>query len=32
MIENDTNNFYTYSKDFLSQAFPLVDENKIGVK
>ena len=32
MIENDASNFYTYSKDYLSQSFPLVNENLIAVK
>mmetsp|Transcript_39149 Transcript_39149/g.51217 ORF Transcript_39149/g.51217 Transcript_39149/m.51217 type:complete len:87 (+) Transcript_39149:2512-2772(+) len=32
MIENDSSNFYTYSKDYLSQSFPLVNENLIAIK
>lgn len=32
MIENDRANFYTYSKDYLSQSFPLVNENLIAQK
>lgn len=32
MIENDAGNFYTYSKDYLSQSFPLVNENMIAVE
>lgn len=31
-ITNDTKNFYTYSKDFLSLAFPLINENEIKMK
>lgn len=31
-ITNDTGKFYTYSKDFLSLSFPLVNENEIAVK
>ena len=26
-IENDKSHFYTYAKDYLSLAFPIVDEN-----
>ena len=32
LIENDTAHFYTYSKDYLSQSFPLVNENLIAQK
>jgi len=32
MIENDSANFYTYSRDYLSQSFPLVNENIIALK
>ena len=32
VIEGDASNFYTYSKDYLSQSFPLVNENVIAVK
>jgi len=32
LIEHDTANFYTYSKDYLSQSFPLVNENLIQQK
>jgi hypothetical protein len=28
-ISNDNNNFYTYAKDFLSLAFPKVNEAEI---
>lgn len=31
-IEKDTANFYTYSEDHLSLAFPVVNENEITVK
>jgi hypothetical protein len=31
-ITNDTKNFYTYSKDYLSLAFPLINENEIKMK
>lgn len=31
-ISNDNKNFYTYSKDFLSLAFPLINENEIAMK
>ena len=27
-IENDKSHFYTYAKDYLSLAFPIVDENR----
>jgi len=29
MIENDREHFYTYSKDYMSGAFPMVNENEI---
>ena len=32
LIEGDKGNFYTYSKEYLSQSFPLVNENQIAVK
>jgi len=32
LIENDSAHFYTYSKDYLSQSFPLVNENLIQLK
>ena len=32
MVENDKAHFYTYSKEYLSQSFPLVNENLIAVK
>jgi len=32
MIENDKANFYTYSKEYLSQSFPLVNENMVAIK
>ena len=32
LIENDKAHFYTYSKDYLSQSFPLVNENMIQIK
>ena len=32
MIENDSAHFYTYSKQYLSQSFPLVNENLIAIK
>jgi len=32
MIEKDSANFYTYSKDYLSSSFPLVNEHNIAVK
>lgn len=32
MIENDSAHFYTYSKQYLSQSFPLVNENLIALK
>lgn len=32
MIENDKAHFYTYSKDYLSQSFPLVNENMIHIR
>lgn len=32
LIENDKAHFYTYSKEYLSQSFPLVNENLINVK
>lgn len=31
-IAKDPTNFYTYSKEYLSQSFPLVNENEIAVK
>ena len=31
-IANDPSNFYTYSKEHLSLAFPLVNENEIKMK
>jgi len=31
-LANDTGNFYTYSKEHLSLAFPLVNENEINAK
>lgn len=31
-ISNDAKNFYTYSKDFLTLAFPLINENEIRAK
>lgn len=31
-ISEDKANFYTYSKDFLSLAFPLINENEIKMK
>ena len=30
LIEHDRANFYTYSKEYLSQSFPLVNENLIA--
>ena len=32
MIEHDSANFYTYSRDYLSQSFPLINENLIALK
>ena len=32
IVANDPEHFYTYSKDFLSGSFPLVNENQIKVK
>ena len=32
LIEHDKAHFYTYSKDYLSQSFPLVNENLIALK
>jgi len=32
LIEHDTSHFYTYSKDYLSQSFPLVNENMVALK
>ena len=29
MIAKDTDHFYTYSKDYLGGAFPIVNENEI---
>jgi hypothetical protein len=31
-ISNDPKNFYSYSQDFLSLAFPLVNENELRMK
>jgi len=31
-IANDPSNFYTYSKEHLSLAFPVVNENEIKMK
>lgn len=31
-LAEDTANFYSYSKDFLSLAFPLINEHEIDVK
>lgn len=31
-LAKDTGNFYTYSKEHLSLAFPLVNENEINAK
>jgi len=31
-VEQDPSNFYTYSKEHLSLAFPLVNENQIKAK
>lgn len=31
-VEQDPSNYYTYSKEHLSLAFPLVNENSIKVK
>ena len=31
-VANDPSHFYTYSKEYLSQSFPLVNENLIAVK
>jgi len=31
-VAADPSNFYTYGKDFLSLAFPIVNENEIRTK
>lgn len=32
VVANDKEHFYTYSKDFLSGSFPIINENQIKLK